>query len=93
MRTFDGWFAITASLFYIIGGLLIGCQLWDPPDEFGLERDLAGYMLMPIVFLLTHLWYRVGVDAEKSLHVPSVVAVSIFAVLMPLVSVGVVGSG
>lgn len=89
LRTVDGWFAISVSLVYVIVGVMIGFRLWDPPDVLGLERDLIGYLLMPIVFVLTHFWYRLGIDPKKSLHMPSVVGVSILAVLVPLIRMGV----
>lgn len=92
-RTVDGWFAVVSSLSYLFLGGLIMVGLWDPPEMLGLERDLGGYMLMPAVFLLVHLWYRLGIDVEKPLHFPSMIGVSVLAVLVPLIRTGVLQSG
>jgi hypothetical protein len=88
LSTVDGCYSLVVSFFYYLIGLMVYSEAWDPADNLGIERDLGGYMLMPVAFLVTHLSYRMGVDLGKRLHIPSVIGVSILALMMPALRMG-----
>lgn len=89
VETVDGMYAILASLAYFLAGLALSLGLVIRPPAVSGDFDIAGLLAMPILLMLVHLWHRSGVALEKKLHLPSIVGVSAFAILVPLIRMGV----
>lgn len=87
--TLDGLYALLASLAYLLAGLVLGLGLVSRPEGVRGDFDIAGLWAMPLLLMLVHLWHRSGITLEKKLHLPSIVGVSAFAVLVPLIRLGV----
>ena len=87
--TVDGMYAILASLVYFLAGLALSLGLVARPPAVSDDLDIAGLLAMPILLMLVHLWHRSGVALEKKFHLPSIVGVSAFAILVPLIRMGV----
>lgn len=87
--TIDGIYAIVASLVYFLAGVMLSLGLVARPPGVSGDLDIAGILAMPILLMLVHLWHRSGVGLEKKLHLPSIVGVSAFAILVPLIRMGV----
>jgi hypothetical protein len=87
--TADGLYALLTSLAYLLAGLVLSLGLVSRPEGVRGDFDIAGLWVMPILLMLVHLWHRSGITLEKKLHLPSIVGVSAFAVLVPLIRLGV----
>lgn len=88
LSTVDGLYSVFMSLFYFAIGLLAYFRILSLPAGLGTGRDIAGLLLMPLLLLLVHLWHRSGVTLQKKLHFPSIIGVSAFAFLVPLIRTG-----
>ncbi|HSX92128.1 MAG TPA: hypothetical protein VLG41_04340 [Hydrogenophaga sp.] len=82
-------YAILASLAYFLAGLALSHGLVARPPVVSGNLDIAGLLAMSILLMLVHLWHRSGIALEKKLHLPSIAGVSAFAILVPLIRMGV----
>ena len=85
-ETVDGLFAILVSILYWVGAALLAARVIEV-QIIG-RYELIGMLLMPVLFILAHIWHRTGVSSDKRLHLPSIIAVSAFAFITPIVRFG-----